>query len=70
AKLNALYNSAPKRRCDEVRMIVAPYSQGMTTPITLIAWGKQLDLAAYDEKAILNFYKRYEDRGPELIPCA
>lgn len=70
AKLNALYDSAPKRRCDDVRMIVAPYSQGMTTPIALIAWGKQLDLAAYDEKAILNFYKRYEDRGPELIPCA
>lgn len=69
ARLKALLANAPKRRCAQPKMLILPYSQGMTTPITVIAWGKQLDLAQYDEEAILNFYKRYEDRGPELLPC-
>lgn len=69
AKLKKLYENAPRRRCDAVRMLVLPYSRGMTTQISVVAWGKQLDLAEYDETAILNFYKRYEDKGPEVLPC-
>lgn len=69
AKLQSLMSKAPPRRCDERRLIIVPYSRGMTTPISMVAWGKQLDLAEYDEQAILNFYKRYEDRGPEQLPC-
>lgn len=70
AKLRALIDKAPQRRCPTPKLIIMPYSQGMTTPITTIAWGKQLDLAEYDEKAILDFYKRYEDRGPETVACS
>jgi hypothetical protein len=69
AKLKALFDKAPKRRCPQSKMLILPYLQGMTTPISVIAWGKQLDLAEYDEEAILNFYKRYEDRGPEFVGC-
>lgn len=69
AKLRTLIAGAPRRRCDLVRLLAVPYSRGMATPISLVAWGRQLDLAEFDEQAILNFYKRYEDRGPELIPC-
>jgi len=69
AKLKTLFNDAPKRRCAQPKMLILPYSQGMTTPITVLGWGKQLDLAEYDEEAILNFYRRYEDRGPETVGC-
>ncbi len=69
AKLKALVDKAPKRRCPTAKLVVLPYSTGMTTQISVVAWGKQLDVAVYDEKAILDFYKRYEDRGPELVAC-
>ncbi len=68
-RLRTLIANAPRRRCDLVRLLAIPYSRGMATPITVVAWGRQLDLAEFDEQAILNFYKRYEDRGPEVIPC-
>ncbi|MBI3242785.1 MAG: DUF3105 domain-containing protein [Chloroflexi bacterium] len=70
AQLKALVDKAPQRRCPTPKLIVLPYSQGMTTPISVIAWGRQLDVAEYDEKAILDFYKRYEDRGPETVACS
>ena len=69
AHLKTLISKAPIRRCQTPKLLVMPYSTGMTTPITMIAWGKQLDLADYDEEAIFNFYKRYEDQGPEVLPC-
>ena len=69
SKLRPLMAEAPKRRCDMVRLLALPYSKGMATPIAVLAWGKQLDLAEFDKEAILDFYKRYEDRGPELLPC-
>ncbi len=69
AQLKTLISKAPTRRCPTPKLLVMPYSTGMTTPITVLAWGKQLDLPGYDEEAILNFYKRYEDRGPELTGC-
>lgn len=68
-KIRALLQNAPQRRCNLVRLLALPYSKGMATPISALAWGRQLDLAEFDEEAILNFYKRYEDRGPELLPC-
>jgi hypothetical protein len=59
----------PRGRCDLVRVLAVPYSTGMTTPITLVAWGRQLDLPEFDAQAIEDFYRRYEDEGPENIPC-
>lgn len=79
AKIRAVMAKAPGRRCSLRRVMAAPYSRGMSTPISLVAWvgngsgqgieGRQLDLAEFDEQAILNFYKTYEDAGPEDIPC-
>ena len=34
--------------------------------LTLIAWGVQLHLDAFDEAVIRDFYVRYLDQGPEL----
>jgi len=68
-KLKALIAQAPPRRCGLVRLVAGPYSRGMATPLSVLAWGRQLDLVEFDSEAILNFYKTYEDRGPEVIPC-
>lgn len=62
-------NSAPTNGCEKARLLGLPYSRGMSTPITLVAWGRQLDLPAYDGDAMLNFYKRYENRGLEQGSC-
>ncbi len=68
AQIRDLINEAPKRRCGIVRIVAVPYTLS-PTPITLLAWGKELNLETFDKEVILNFYKRYEDRGPETIPC-
>ncbi len=74
-------NNAPTHGCDKTRLIALPYSHGMTTPLTLLAWagpydqtqgtnaGIQLDLAQFDATRMLNFYKRYDNRGPEQLGC-
>lgn len=62
-------NSAPTHGCEKSRLLGVAYSRGMSTPISLVAWGIQLDLPAYDGDAMLNFYKRYENRGPEQVGC-
>lgn len=69
SQIRKVMEEAPKRRCDMVRLLALPYTKGMSTPITVLAWGRQLDLAEFDKEAILNFYKTWEDRGPELLPC-
>ncbi|HLF01626.1 MAG TPA: DUF3105 domain-containing protein [Anaerolineales bacterium] len=68
-QIKLLMAEAPLRRCDLRRILAVPYSRNMATPITVVAWGKQLDLPEFDSEAILNFYKRYEDRGPETLGC-
>lgn len=49
------------------KVIVTPYAcLPANVLITLVAWDVQLHLAQYDEAAILEFYNRYLDQGPEL----
>jgi hypothetical protein len=67
--LENFYNKAPINRCSENRVIVMPYSESMTTPITILAWRRRLNLEQYDRKQIEKFYVRYEENGPENIPC-
>jgi hypothetical protein len=62
-------NSAPTHGCDKPRLMAMPYSRGLSTPVSIVAWGVQLDLPAFDGDALLNFYKRYENRGPEQVGC-
>ncbi|HUN23451.1 MAG TPA: DUF3105 domain-containing protein [Anaerolineales bacterium] len=67
--LEDFYSNAALNGCSENRVIVMPYSEGMKTPITLLAWRRRLDLEQYDRKKIEKFYVRYEENGPENIPC-
>ena len=73
--------NSPTHGCDKPRLLGLPYSRGMSTPLTLVAWagpvdpateiaaGIQLDLPQFDQTRMLNFYKRYENHGPEQLGC-
>lgn len=41
-----------------------PY-QDMDAPISVLAWGRVLELETMEAAQILAFYDRYLDRGPE-----
>ncbi|HKZ68884.1 MAG TPA: DUF3105 domain-containing protein [Anaerolineales bacterium] len=69
SKIQNIVNKVPLRGCSKPRLLAMPYSQGMTGLIIMVAWGRQLDLSEFDEEAIVNFYKRYENQGPEKVGC-
>jgi Protein of unknown function (DUF3105) len=69
SQIKGFISSAPTHGCDSVRLIGLPYSKGMSTPVTLISWNHQLDLPAFDATRVMNFYKRYDNRGPENLGC-
>lgn len=72
--------NSPAHECAKPRLLGVPYSQGLSTPLALVAWagpvdpatgipaGIQLDLPQFDGTRMLNFYKRYENHGPEHYP--
>ena len=51
------------------KIVITPY-EGLPEPalITAVAWDVQMHLDAFDEEALLDFYERYLDQGPELAP--
>lgn len=68
-EMEDFYDSAPSNRCFEKRLIVMPYDRGMETPITILAWQHRLDLEEFDRRQIVDFYRIYEEMGPEALPC-
>lgn len=46
------------------KLVITPYAE-LPSPIAALAWGRILELQAPDAPAILAFYDRYLDRGPE-----
>ncbi len=65
----SFYGDAPFNGCAENRVIVMPYSQGMETPVTVLAWQQRLDLDDYNYRDLVDFYRLYEEQGPEALPC-
>jgi hypothetical protein len=67
AQLQALAETAPASATwGYAKIVVTPYSglpEGVL--ITAVAWDVQLHLATFDEAALLDFYDRYLDQGPE-----
>lgn len=59
-----VYASARPGRFGDVKLVITPY-QEMQSPIAAVAWGRVLPLETLDAAALLAFYDRYLDRGPE-----
>jgi hypothetical protein len=51
-----------------VKMVMTPYSKGMTKKVALVAWHYIEFLDGYDQNAITQFYESHVDQGPEAVP--
>ncbi len=69
SELEAFYNNAPFNRCNEARLIVMPYEGDMESKITALAWQQRLNLDEFDDRQLTDFYRVYEEMGPEALPC-
>jgi hypothetical protein len=59
-----VYGPARAGRFGERKLTGTPY-QDMDAPISVLAWGRVLELETMEAAQILAFYDRYLDRGPE-----
>jgi len=64
-----LYDSAPPDSTfNERKIVVTPYDAAkMPKPIVALAWNHQLDLDQFDADLMLRWYRRFVNRGPELV---
>lgn len=66
--LHSLFDDAPPSTIfGFAKMVIAPYG-GLPGEITAIAWDVQMHLESFDAEALLAFYERHLDQGPELAP--
>ncbi len=57
----------PETQFNEVKILVTPNSQ-IDHKVIALAWDTELDLDTADLTALLDFYNRHVDQGPEAIP--
>lgn len=64
-------NAPPEDQFGEVKFLITPYERELPARVVALAWGRQLNLYQFDEvdqAALLDFYNRYVNEGPEVIP--
>jgi len=65
---NYVRNLAPAELAfNEVKVVLTPYSRGMTKKVALVAWDYIEFLDVYDQAAITQFYENHVNKGPENI---
>lgn len=52
----------------EVKIVLSPYTKGMTKRVALVAWDYIEFLDAYDQAEITRFYENHVNHGPEQVP--
>ena len=66
--LQGFFDSTPPSELfGNIRLVIAPYA-GLPFSFTAVAWDRQLHLETLDEAALLDFYDRHVDQGPEQVP--
>ena len=65
--LGDLLDSFPESKWGNRKIVIAPYSK-MDAPIIAVAWDVQLPLDQFDPQALIDFYSRHVDQGPEDVP--
>lgn len=66
-RLRELYERVPAGKYGKTKMVAIPYPR-LRTPIAVLAWNRILDLPSIQSDAIITFYRRYVDKGPEDVP--
>jgi hypothetical protein len=65
---NYVTNLAPAEPVfNEVKVVLTPYSKGMTKKVALVAWDYIEFLDVYDQATITQFYENHVNKGPENI---
>lgn len=67
----AMYANAPADiTFNSKKILVLPYdaSRMEGAPIIALAWGHQWKMTAFDEAAMIRWYQRFVNKGPELVP--
>jgi hypothetical protein len=44
------------------------FTDGHSPVVTMVAWGHEMELDTVDRTKIVNFYKKFVDKGPENVP--
>jgi len=67
AQLRDILATFPKEKHGEVKLVITPYDH-MDSPITAVAWERQLSLDMFDAGQLRQFYQASVDHGPEDVP--
>jgi hypothetical protein len=68
-QFDALFEKIPPETTfNQKKVVISPYAGELPTSIVALAWDHQLNLDTFDENAMLLWYKRFVNRGPELVP--
>lgn len=65
-QLQALYDATPPSKYGNKKIVIVPY-ENMEAEFMAIAWNIQLPLMEFNQDAILGFYSRNVDHGPEDV---
>lgn len=64
--------SLPKSSFGNVKFVAVKYDRAFTDgnspPITMVAWNNEMQLQGIDREQIVDFYKKFVDKGPENVP--
>ena len=60
-----LDKAPPDNQFNRVKILMTRYDGELPAPIVALAWGHQLNLAAYDEATLLRWYRRFVNQGPK-----
>ena len=67
ASMRDLNRTVPNSKYGYPKLIASPNDQ-IQTAVVALAWGWQLDLDEPDLEALVDFYRRFADNGPEDAP--
>lgn len=67
-QLKDLYTKLPIDKYNMVKIVIVPYTKGMTTPLAIAAWDHLLLMKEYNFNEIQAFYRSWVDKGPESVP--
>jgi hypothetical protein len=66
SQLRSVYEAAPKSpRFGYQKMVVTPYAN-MDTRLAAVAWNRVLTMDTFDRDLLLEFYRTYLEKGPEV----
>lgn len=57
----------PLSKWNNRKIVIVPYSQ-MDAPLMAVAWNVQMPLDQFEPQALIDFYTRHVDQGPEDVP--